>query len=59
MFKIFKKSVRPSFALYDTSRSVQSQAALVKNYNEIPGPNSLPIVGNLFDLKSFGKQNPN
>lgn len=26
----------------------------IKSYNEIPGPKTLPIIGSLLNIKSFG-----
>lgn len=26
----------------------------IKSYNDIPGPKTLPVVGSLFNIKSFG-----
>lgn len=31
-----------------------STPAAIKSYNQIPGPKTLPVLGSLFNIKSFG-----
>ena len=56
MLKIIKNSakLRSRWLILQTASRSSTQVALLKDYDDIPGPKPFPIVGNLLELKNFG-----
>ena len=40
--------------IQNTHKTAETKVEHLKSYNDIPGPKSYPLVGNLFSLKQFG-----
>ena len=47
-------NINESYRIFSTSHFLRSTKRPAKEFSEIPGPKSYPLVGNLFSLKKYG-----